>query len=110
MHTGDADLGASLLRQSTDYIDEMLPRVTKHPDRYFPDICYLAAGEPEKALSSIETQLAHNHLYDWNATHLMPMYNLIRDEPRYQAAVAERERRIGVQREAIRIMALKSQP
>jgi len=29
------------------------------------------------------------------------MYDLIREEPRYQAAVAERERRIAVQREAI---------
>lgn len=110
MNSGDPDLGTSLLQQSTAYIEESLPLVTEHPDRYFPEVCYLAAGETEKALSSIETQLAHNHLYAWNATHLMPMYDQVRDEPRYQAAVAERKRRIGVQREAIREMALEAQP
>ena len=63
-----------------------------------------------KSLQSIETQLAHNHLYAWNAVHLLPMYDLIRDEPRFQAAVAERERRIGVQREAIAKMDEETQP
>jgi hypothetical protein len=31
----------------------------------------------------------------------MPMYDLIHHEPRYQAAMAERERRIVVQRETL---------
>ena len=101
MNTGDQELGAALLEQSTAYIEENLPLVTEHPDRYFPDTCYLAAGDIEKALRSIETQLAHNHLYAWNAEHRMPIFDLIRDEPRYQAAWAERERRIAVQRAAL---------
>jgi hypothetical protein len=50
---------------------------------------------------SIETQLTHNHLIDWDIVHQMPMYDQNRHEPRYQAAWAERERRIAVQREAI---------
>jgi hypothetical protein len=52
-------------------------------------------------LLSIETQLAHNHLNYWNIIHQMPMYDLIHHEPRYQAAMAERERRIVVQRETL---------
>jgi hypothetical protein len=40
----------------------------------------------------------------------MPMYDLIRHEPRYQAAMAERERRIAVQRETIKKMAAETQP
>jgi hypothetical protein len=99
-----------LLQQATAYIEDSLPLATEHPDRYFPDGCYLAAGDTEKALLSIETQLAHNHLYAWNAEHRMPMYDLIRHEPRYQAAWAERERRIRVQRETIKKMAAETQP
>jgi hypothetical protein len=79
--------------------------VREHPDQRFPEICYLTVGDTEKALLSIETQLAHNHLSDWYIVHQMPMYDQIRHEPRYQAVLAERERRISVQRENIEKMA-----
>ena len=101
MNTGDQELGEALLQQATAYIEDTLPLVNEHADRYFPDTCYLVAGDTEKALQSIETQLAHNHLYAWDGDHMMPMYDLIRHTPRYQAAWAERERRIAVQREAL---------
>jgi len=84
--------------------------VTEHPDQSFPETCYLAAGDTEKALLSIETQLAHNHLMDWYIVHQMPMYDLIRHEPRYQAVWAERERRISVQRENVEKRAADTQP
>jgi hypothetical protein len=38
----------------------------------------------------------------------MPVYDQIRDEPRYQTAWAERERRIAVQREALESLASPS--
>jgi len=105
LNTGDQELGTALLQQATAYIEDSLPLVTEHPDQPFPETCYLTAGDTEKALLSIETQLAHNHLSDWHFVHPMPMYDLIRHEPRYQAAWAERERRISVQRENIEKMA-----
>jgi len=101
MNTGDQELGAALLQQTTAYIEDSLPLVTEHPDQWFPELCYLTAGDTEKALLSIETQLAHNHLTNWYIYHQMPMYDQIRHEPRYQAAWAEHERRIAVQREAV---------
>ncbi len=101
MNTGDQELGTALLEQTTAYIEDTLPLVTEHPDQRFPETCYLTAGNIEKALLSIETQLAHNHLADWYYVHQMPMYDQIRHVPRYQAVLAERERRIAVQREAI---------
>jgi len=110
MNTGDQELGTALLQQATAYIEDSLPLVTEHPDWDFPEVCYLAAGDTEKALLSIETQLSHNHLYAWRAVHLLPMYDLIRHEPRYQAAWAEYERRIGVQRENIEKMAADQVP
>ncbi len=110
MNTGDQELGAALLRQASAYIEDSLPLVTDHPDQFFPDMCYLTAGDTEKALLSIETQLAHNHLNDWYLYHQLPMYDLIRNEPRYQAARAERERRISVQRENVEKMAADQVP
>ena len=100
-NSGDQELGAALLQQATAYIEDSLPLVTEHPDQSFPETCYLTAGDTEKALLSIETQLTHNHLIDWYIVHQMPMYDQIRHEPRYQAAWAEHERRISVQRENI---------
>ena len=110
LNTGEQELGTALLQQATAYIEDSLPLVTEHPDQPFPETCYLAAGDTEKALLSIETQLAHNHLIDWYIVHKMPMYDQIRQEPRYQAAWAERERQISVQRETIKKMAAETQP
>ncbi len=110
MNTGDQELGTALLQQTTAYIEDSLPLMTEHPGQLFPETCYLTAGDTEKALLSIETRLAHNHLSDWHFVHPMPMYDLIRHEPRYQAALAERERRISVQRENIEKMAADTQP
>jgi len=110
MNTGDEELGSALLNQAISYMDDALPLAVEHSDWDFPEVCYLMVGDTEKSLLSIETQLAHNHLYAWNAVLLLPMYDLIRHEPRYQAAVAERERRISVQRENIEKMAAETQP
>ena len=109
LNTGDEEAGNNILQQSIAHFDETLRATREHVDIMRPDICYLTAGDTEKALLSIETQLAHNHLYDWGLIHMLPMYDLIRDEPRFQAAVQERERRIAVQREAIEKMNIQSE-
>ena len=101
INTGDVELGKQLLQQSTIFLDESLSAVYEHVDLERPELCYLTAGDTEKALESIETQIAHNHLYGWRTSHRLPMYELIRHEPRYQAALAERERRIAAQKAAI---------
>lgn len=110
MNTGDEKLGSALLRQAISYIDDSLPLAVEHSDWDFPEVCYLTAGDTEKALLSIETQLSHNHLYAWHFVHVLPMYDQIRHEPRYQAAWAERERRLSVQRENIEKMAADQMP
>jgi len=109
-NTGKQDLGSALLKQTITFLDETLPAAVEHSDIRNPEICYLAAGNTEKALQSIETQLTHNHLWGWDIWHQMPMYDPIRFEPRYQAAMTERERRISVQREAISAIDAEASP
>ena len=105
INTGDEKLGSALLRQAISYFDDSLPLAVEHSDMHAPVVCYLTAGDTEKALLSIETQLSHNHLYSWGVIPLLPMYDVIRQEPRYQAVWAEYERRISVQRENVEKMA-----
>jgi TolB-like protein/lipoprotein NlpI len=97
LNTGDEDLGQKYLDETTLFMDETLPALIEHADYYQPEVCYLTAGDTEKALQSIELQLAHNHLTGWSVFHRLPMYDLIRHEPRYQAALQERERKLAVQ-------------
>jgi hypothetical protein len=110
INTGDEKLGSALLRQAISYFDDSLPLSIEHSDMHAPHACYLMAGDIEKTLLSIETQLSHNHLYSWRAASLLPVYDLIRDEPRWLAAQAEYERRISVQRENIEKMAADQVP
>jgi TolB-like protein/Tfp pilus assembly protein PilF len=110
MNTGDNELGADLLRQTTIFLDETLPAARQHADAWSPEICYLTSGDTEKALDSIEMQLDHGHLYQRDLLFRMPMYDQIRDEPRFQAVVEERERRIAIQREAVAKMDAVSPP
>ncbi|NNL00279.1 MAG: hypothetical protein HKO88_14605 [Xanthomonadales bacterium] len=71
--------------------------MTEHPDVEAPELCYLAAGEKEKTL------LAHNYLYGWETGAQWPLLDLIRDEPRFQAAMVERNRKIAVQCQTIEL-------
>jgi len=100
-NTGDEQLGSELLTQTTAFLDQSLPSVVEHTDTWHPEICYLVAGDTEKALDMIETQLNHNHLDGWWWLHDLPMYEALRFDPRYRASVEEYESRIALQREAI---------
>jgi len=104
LNTGEPELGQALLQQATDYLEHTLPAAIEHADRNQPDICYLVAGDVEKALASLETQLAHGHFWGWQLDHQLPMYAQIRHEPRYQELLAERDRRVAEQRELIAAM------
>ena len=103
-------LGNELLRQTTAFHEETLPAAVEHADLWMPDICYLTSGDNEKALNSIEAQLEHNHIYRRDLIYRYPMYDQIRDEPRFQAVVEERERRIAIQREKVAQMDAKQSP
>jgi hypothetical protein len=104
INTGDEEKGRQLLQTNTAFLDETLSARTEHVDVHKPEICYLTSGDTEKALQSIEKQLAHNHLEDWDIYHKLPMYDLIRNLPRFLAAVEERERIISEQRKIIENM------
>jgi hypothetical protein len=87
-----------------------MPSKIEHTDYWFPEFCHLMAGDTESAIATVETQAAHGHLFFWQVIHQLPIYELIRFEPRYQAAVAERNRKLAEQRELIAQMNLGKGP
>lgn len=96
---GRADEGARLVTASRRYLMETLPASRDHVDRYKPDLCHLAAGETALALDSIEQQLAHRHVYLWDDWHRLPLYDTIRNDPRYEAAWVQYERILAEERQ-----------
>jgi TolB-like protein len=104
LNTGDAELGQALLQEGTIYLERTLAAAIEHADRYEPDICHLVAGDTEAALASLETQLAHGHIWSWQSSHHLPMFRSLALDPHYQELLAQRDRRIAEQRELIERM------
>jgi hypothetical protein len=101
LHTGDPELGAQLLEQATTFLERDLPAAIEHSDSERPDLCFLTGGDSEKALASLEEQMAHNHIWQWDVRHRLPMYDAIRDDPRFTALNAEYGLRLEQQRQAV---------
>ncbi len=98
IRTGDEPLGRRLLDQASRFLEQDLPAVMEHADVYWPEICQAARGDFDKALASMETRTNHNHLMYWKLVSRFPMFDPLRDDPRYIAIQQEYERKMAVQR------------
>ena len=101
LNSGDETRGAGLLEQALEMHEVRLPAVTEHADRFDTEVCYLANGDTEKALDSLQTQLDHGHILGWEGWMRSPIYDPIRHEPRFLEMQEQYDRKIAVQREAV---------
>ncbi len=98
IQAGGEEQGQALLQEALHHFDELFPEVIQHVDSYNPDVCYLAAGDTEKALASIEQQFEHGHFGNWAFDHTLPLYDLIWEHPRYVAVRENIEIKLAEQR------------
>jgi TolB-like protein/lipopolysaccharide biosynthesis regulator YciM len=106
--TNDPVLGGRLRSEATRYYIEYLPGLVDHLDASLPELCHLANGDTERALDSLATQLEHGHLTDWGHWHRLPLFDPIREDPRYQAMLQQRSEVLSGQRERVALMAQES--
>ena len=94
----DAQMGAELVRRSLDYLEQDLPRYMRHTDRYWIDVCYLAVGQPDKALLAIEERLNDRHYDGWWWLRKLPVYEPLWGDPSFEAAMRKVEDEMAIQR------------
>ena len=104
MRTGDEPLGRRLLDEASRFLEQDLPAVMEHVDTFRVDYCQAARGDFEKALTSMETLINHNHLMYFKISSRLPLFDPLRDDPRFIAVQQEYEHRIAVQRAEIDAM------
>ena len=94
---GNEERGRELLSTAIDMFENELPASIMRPERLNVDRCYVQAGNPEKALDQLERQLAANDINNWRWSLQSPIYDALRDHPRFIALQAEFERRMAEQ-------------
>ena len=98
IRTGKADEGRALVEQTLRYLETELPNYTEHADRFPADACYMAQGEPDKALAAFETRVDHGHIEFWWAEPAYPWNEPLRGTPRFEAALQQLRDRMATQR------------
>ena len=98
MQSGDEALGRALLEQARDFMLDTAPRHMKRPGRLPVSDCLAALGDRAGALDQLQATLEFDYSFDSWQTGLGPMYDELRDEPRFVAVMAELEKRRNEQR------------
>ena len=75
--------GRELLEKSIATIETGLPAGIRDRERFDVSVCYVLAGENEKALDALEAQFAANLLGNWRWTLQLPLYDALREHPRF---------------------------
>jgi tetratricopeptide (TPR) repeat protein len=99
IRTGDEDMGRELLQQATDYLENELPQYVDHADRWSIYPCYLALGEPDKAMDAIEQRVEHGHGFAWFFMRKEPQYEALWGTPRFEAVWQKIQDKLAGQRE-----------
>lgn len=86
MRTGDESLGRDLLNMTITYLENELPGYVDHAGAYDQG-CYAVAGDLEKALATLEENVAHGHYSGWWFWTQLPQMEPLRGEPRFEAVL-----------------------
>jgi tetratricopeptide (TPR) repeat protein len=99
---GNEAFGQKVLEAAIQLYESGFHEGIRHIERYDWDLCYLLAGENDKALDVLERQLDNNFTGNWPWYLRTPPYDAIRNEPRFIAMQSEFDRRMAEQRDKLR--------
>jgi len=95
----DVDGGKRLVEQANLYVDEELPRYVESPERFDHGICQLAQGRFDRAVDTFEKVVDHGFYDRWWIWTQSPLFDPVRDDPRFLAALAKIDAEMARQRE-----------
>jgi len=101
--TGDPELGQQLAQLTIKYLTEDLPAVIEHAQaNHSAAVCQIVTGDIDQVFTTNDTLLRHNHLdFDRTRASQFPFTAPFRQDPRYQDFLAEYDRLIEIQRQAV---------
>ena len=88
------------MKQTRDYMVNVLAHAVEHPDRWWPSLCHAPLGERGAALASLKTKVDNGFLAQWSEEIIWPGYDGLRDDPEFQAIVAEADRKRAIMAES----------
>ena len=94
---GNEDFGQDVLDASIRMYETGFHEDIRNTERYGWSLCYLLAGDNDKALQILRQELDQHSTGDWPWFLRTPPYDAIRDDPRFVAMQAEFERRMAEQ-------------
>jgi tetratricopeptide (TPR) repeat protein len=99
---GNEGFGRELLDKSIERYESGFHEDVRHTERFNWNLCYLLAGDTEKALDVLELELDNNATDLWPLLLRTPLYDAVRKDPRFVAMTSEFERRRAAQKDALR--------
>ena len=96
---GDQSLGEEFAKAALREFQELSASGIDHVDIIPLDACYLTLGDIDASLTHMEMQLEHGHYADWSVLHAAPIYDQIRENPRYIVVHEQFQHELARQRE-----------
>jgi TolB-like protein/Tfp pilus assembly protein PilF len=99
---GNEAFGQELLEASIELYEAGFHEDVRLTEQYNWSLCYMLAGQHDKALDVLETELGNHLTGNWPWYLQAPPFDAVRENPRFVALWAEFERRMAEQRDELR--------
>jgi tetratricopeptide (TPR) repeat protein len=109
IHSGDESLGRTLLEQARDFMLNTAPRRMKLPERLPVSDCLAALGDHDGALDWLEQSLEFDYSFSSWQIGLGPMYDELREDPRFLSVMTRLEAKRDEQRANVDRMHVEGQ-
>jgi hypothetical protein len=109
IHSGDESLGRTLLEQARDFMLNTAPRRMKLPERLPVSDCLAALGDHDGTLDWLEQSLEFDYSFSSWQIGLGPMYDEVREDPRFLSVMTRLEAKRDEQRANVDRMHVEGQ-